>query len=744
MLILPFGTLANMFWNFLYYMCMCRLSASEGSIVQNCSENSRFDEKCQSNQTLEVNITSEIESPPRIITYPPRYMYYSVGDQMELPCSADGFPKPIFEWTKNGVMFNISEYNDRMVTMYASGTILIKYTRSVDDAIYQCSAINEFGTSMSDFVNLKQAKLKQFRKRKDKKIFVKFGYSLRLPCHAPHSIPTAKLEWGLKDAITGLVYSINYTRVISTDFLGNLFIINVDENDYHGGKSYICIATNPITNERVLSYGTVVQPSRSCDNFSCETGRKHVPLHFMWFSGSSVVGLQGRRLILKCIFGGNPIPKITWQFRNEDKHSFGWEYLHEGQVHIIPKLHIDDHVGTYKCSAENSVDLNLEKVINVDIKSEPHWSMERKPESITANNGESVTFYCNATGLPMLDIEWFINGETFKVSRHPAVKLRKIRIPYPNKAVISNVNVMDRMVLQCNVSNTYGYVFSDFYLNVLHTDNSRNLSRNEVQEFAERYVLVVSSVFGLSVLLSITFVCIFTYFRKQTMSKSGNYQFQESTYSNDDVHVQTNEIDVNSRPVSLYTRIDESVMIPDYFEIVQMRRYTRTSDQSSEQSSEDHYSIPEFENPYTQIKAVSDNHLYAIPTIEITEHTFSLSALNAEPRDHKEDTSQLLDTQWTAVTSTIRKCTDWCEQYTDRKSIQMQHNNRNSVEYNRNACVLDETKTLEGGTHFRNDRVFNRLFVEKFRSDVFLSTPHLDENNKNIKGQGTKNERKSS
>lgn len=45
---------------------------------------------------------------------------------------------------------------------------------------------------------------------------------------------------------------------------------------------------------------------------------------------------------------------------------------------------------------------------------EPHWSMERKPESVTAKNGDSVTFYCNATGLPILDIEWFINGETLK------------------------------------------------------------------------------------------------------------------------------------------------------------------------------------------------------------------------------------------------------------------------------------------------------------------------------------------
>ncbi|VDI39234.1 Hypothetical predicted protein [Mytilus galloprovincialis] len=304
----------------------------------------------------------------------------------------------------------------------------------------------------------------------------------------------------------------------------------------------------------------------------------------MWFSGSSVVGLQGRKLILKCIFGGNPIPKITWQFQNEHKHSFGWEYLHEGQEHIIPKLRIEEHIA------------------------DPHWSMERKPESVTAKNGDSVTFYCNATGLPILDIEWFINGETLKVSKHPVLKLGKIRIPYPNRAVISNVNVMDRMVLQCNVSNSYGYIFADFYLNVLHTDNSRNLSRNEISDFAERYILVISPVLGISVLLTVTLVFIFTHFRKHTMSKRKNYEIQQSNNSTDDLRAQ--EFDHESRPVSLYTRIDESAMIPDYFEIVQMRKDTKSSDQASDNFSEDDYSIPEYENPYTQIKAVSDNHLY--------------------------------------------------------------------------------------------------------------------------------------
>lgn len=224
------------------------------------------------------------------------------------------------------------------------------------------------------------------------------------------------------------------------------------------------------------------------------------------------------------------------------------------------------------------------------------------------------------------------------------------------------------------------------------------------------------------------------------MSKRKNYEIQQSNNNTDDLRTQ--EFDPESRPVSLYTRIDESAMIPDYFEIVQMRKDTKSSDQASDNFSEDDYSIPEYENPYTQIKAVSDNHLYAIPKIEITDHTFSLSALHADQRDNKEDTLQSIDTQWTEVTSTIRKCTDWCEQYTGRNSMQIQHSN--SDQHNINTCVSDETGTLDEGSNFRNDRALNRLFIEKFRSDVFLSNPHLDKNCIKVIRQGTQNERKSS
>lgn len=36
-----------------------------------------------------------------------------------------------------------------------------------------------------------------------------------------------------------------------------------------------------------------------------------------------------------------------------------------------------------------------------------------------------------------------------------------------NNITVIDLRVGDAMVLQCNASNTFGYVFADFYLNVL-------------------------------------------------------------------------------------------------------------------------------------------------------------------------------------------------------------------------------------------------------------------------------------
>ena len=55
----------------------------------------------------------------------------------------------------------------------------------------------------------------------------------------------------------------------------------------------------------------------------------------------------------------------------------------------------------------------------------------------------------------------------FTDSQHPTVKSSRFLKPDDHNITIINLEKADVMVIQCNASNIYGYVYADFYLNVL-------------------------------------------------------------------------------------------------------------------------------------------------------------------------------------------------------------------------------------------------------------------------------------
>lgn len=52
-------------------------------------------------------------------------------------------------------------------------------------------------------------------------------------------------------------------------------------------------------------------------------------------------------------------------------------------------------------------------------------------------------------------------------SKHITIQEGRLMKPDNHNITILNLRLGDAMVLQCNASNTYGYVYADFYLNVL-------------------------------------------------------------------------------------------------------------------------------------------------------------------------------------------------------------------------------------------------------------------------------------
>lgn len=65
-----------------------------------------------------------------------------------------------YTWKRNGIDFNPSGNDDRVVQLPNSGTIVITKPEDKDEGIFQCFAENSYGKSATININLREAKLK--------------------------------------------------------------------------------------------------------------------------------------------------------------------------------------------------------------------------------------------------------------------------------------------------------------------------------------------------------------------------------------------------------------------------------------------------------------------------------------------------------------------------------------------------------------------------------------------------------
>jgi len=101
--------------------------------------------------------------------------------------------------------------------------------------------------------------------------------------------------------------------------------------------------------------------------------------------------------------------------------------------------------------------------INVQIESNPYWIS--KPKDLHVTEDETVDFICNAESRPISqNIQWFINGISLQDASIPYNPRRRLR---KNRMIIQNITKSDTAVYQCNISNIHGYLFANFFVNVI-------------------------------------------------------------------------------------------------------------------------------------------------------------------------------------------------------------------------------------------------------------------------------------
>ncbi|XP_049962681.1 neuroglian [Schistocerca serialis cubense] len=403
-----------------------------------------------------------IQSPPQIIKQPPTdELLFQVAQQQNendkpfiIECEAEGEPAPKYRWIKNGKHFNWQAYDNRISQQPGRGTLVITSPRDEDLGQYQCFAENEWGTATSNSVFVRKAELNSFKDEPPISVTAQEGDPFKLTCHPPDGWPKPNVYWLIQNNDGG-IKSINNSRM-TLDPEGNLWFSNVTRQDASDDFMYACAATSFFRNEYKL--GNRVMLNVELTGSSAAQNR-HPPVK-QYVTRKNEVAFRGKKVEMYCIFGGTPLPQIVWSkdgrsIQPSDRITQG----NYGKSLVIKHVNYNDS-GAYTCEASNGVGGAQSYSINLQVMAAPYFTVE--PEIINAAEDETVTFRCEAEGVPDPQIKWIHNGRP--ISEAPPNPRRKVTT---NSITIERLSKKDTGNYGCNATNSHGYVYKDVYVNVL-------------------------------------------------------------------------------------------------------------------------------------------------------------------------------------------------------------------------------------------------------------------------------------
>ncbi|XP_047451803.1 neuronal cell adhesion molecule-like isoform X12 [Mugil cephalus] len=415
-----------------------------------------------------LDLLQELPQPPTITHQSPKDYIIDPRENIIIHCEAKGKPHPSFSWTRDGTHFDIDEDPNVSMRLH-SGTLVVDISREKVDhyeGVYQCTARNKHGTAISNDIVVRQSRSPLWSKEEIKPIVVQEGVSLVLQCRPPAGLPPPIIFW-----MDNNFQKLPQSKRVSQSLNGDLYFSNVHREDSR--NDYICYARFPHTQTiqqkqpitvRVLNMDaindTVAAFYNDTDLFSEAPTEERKPT-FLIPSGtsSSKMVLRGRVLEMECIAEGLPTPEISWTKMSGDLPAKRTSFLHYNKTLRILNVSESD-AGDYRCTARNHHG-RVHHTIHVTVKAAPYW-ISGAPKNLVLAPGEDGALTCRASGTPKPSITWFMNG--IPIENSPVDPSRQV---YDDSIIFSNIQSGSSAVYQCNVSNDYGYLLSNAFVNVL-------------------------------------------------------------------------------------------------------------------------------------------------------------------------------------------------------------------------------------------------------------------------------------
>ncbi|MCJ8744354.1 hypothetical protein PDJAM_G00117640 [Pangasius djambal] len=394
-------------------------------------------------------IQQDLKQPPTIVKQSAKDYIVDPRDNIIIECEAKGNPVPTFWWRRNGKFFNV-EKDPRVSMRKRSGTLEISFRNGGKpedyEGEYQCFAMNDFGTAISNKILLRVSKAPLWPKEVLEPVVVSEGSPLVLACNPPPGLPPPKTFW-----MDSRMMPIVQDARVSMGLNGDLYFSNVlakDANtDYSCNARFLFTHTIQQKNPFILKVQTTRNIQESTPTFLSPSG----------ISSTKMV-LRGEDLLLECIAAGVPTPRIKWFKKGGDLPERKVRFENFNKTLSIVSVS-DEDSGDYICMASNKMG-SIRHTISVQVKAAPFWL--HKPSNLVLAPNENGQLQCLASGNPKPSIQWLVNGEPIESSlENPS------REVVGDAIIFSSVQIGTSAVYQCNASNEHGYLLANAFVNIL-------------------------------------------------------------------------------------------------------------------------------------------------------------------------------------------------------------------------------------------------------------------------------------
>ncbi|NXT29092.1 NCHL1 protein, partial [Syrrhaptes paradoxus] len=396
-----------------------------------------------------IEIPLSVAQLPTITEQSHTQVAYPFDEDFTIKCEARGNPQPTFNWTKDGKPFDLLS-DPRILTSNNSGTFVIQNRGIITNfqGRYRCYASNVLGTAMSEEIELIVPSVPKFPKEKIEPLDVEHGDSVILHCNPPKGIPPLHIYWMNID-----LQHIPQDERVSMSLKGDLYFANVEENDSR--SDYCCFAAFPRLRTIVQKMPMTLKVSRS--NFIKERKPKLLIPPESAGSSSSVTVIKGGVLLLECIAEGLPTPHLSWVKVTGNLPKDEPETENFGKILKIDQVTAADE-GTYQCTASNPMG-RVKHEFHVHVEEPPRWI--KKPEGAVYSVGMNLVLLCEAIGNPEPTTQWKRNGMP--------IDSRTFRGRISDREIsITNLQLQDSAVFQCEASNKHGTILASANVNVLN------------------------------------------------------------------------------------------------------------------------------------------------------------------------------------------------------------------------------------------------------------------------------------